>query len=317
MEQVTAVKPEIKIEELTEGYGQIIVEPLERGYGMTIGNSLRRSLLSSIPGAAVTRVRFDGHYHEYDTIPGVKEDLLEIILNFKELAIRLVDDEEIRLQLEAEGAGEVTAAQIETPRGVEILNPDLHIATLDEGGRLKVELEVEPGVGYRSAERNKRKDMPLGVTPIDSDFSPVKQVNFKVEPTRVGERTDFDRLILEIETNRGVKPEEALNKAAQILIEHFQIFREFAEHPWSKGAEIEEESEELGMPLVKLDFDHRACNLLESKGVITLGDLLGKTREEVSDIHGFGDKTLEKVELRLAELGYSLKSEKEKTDASS
>ena len=309
MEQT--VKPEIKIEELTDSYGRIVIEPLERGYGVTIGNSLRRVLLSSIPGAAVTRVRFDGHYHEYDTIPGVKEDILEIILNFKELAIRLEDDEEARLQLEAEGTGEVTASQIFTPRGVEILNPDLHIATLDKGGRLKVELEVEPGVGYRSAERNKRKDMPLGVIPIDSDFSPVKLVNFKVEPTRVGERTDYDKLILEIETNRGVKPEEALNKASQILIEHFQIFREFAEHPWSK-AEIEEEPEELGMPLVKLDFDHRACNLLESKGVITLKDLLQKTREEVADIHGFGEKTLEKVERRLAELGYSLPSEKEK-----
>jgi len=314
MEQ--AVKPEIKIEELTDSYGRIVIEPLERGYGVTIGNSLRRVLLSSIPGAAVTRVRFDGRYHEYDTIPGVKEDILEIILNFKELAIRLENDEEVRLELEHEGAGEVTAGEISTPRGVEILNPDLHIATLDDGGKLKVELEVEPGVGYRPAERNKRKDMPLGVIPIDSDFSPVKSVNFKVEPTRVGERTDYDKLILEIETNRGIKPEEALNKAAQILIEHLQIFREFAEHPWSK-AEVEEEPEELGMPLVKLDFDHRACNLLESKGVITLKDLLAKTREEVSDIHGFGEKTLEKVERRLAELGYSLKSEKEKRNAAS
>jgi DNA-directed RNA polymerase subunit alpha len=315
MEQ--AVKPEIKIEELTEGCGRIVIEPLERGYGITIGNSLRRILLSSIPGAAVTRVRFDGRYHEYDTIPGVKEDVLELILNFKELAIRLADDEEVRLQLEHEGAGKATAGEIATPRGVEILNPDLDIATLDEGGRLKVELEVEPGVGYRPAERNKRKDMPLGVIPIDSDFSPVRLVNFKVEPTRVGERTDYNKLILEIETNRGVKPEEALNKAAQILIEHFQIFREFAEHPWSKGAEAEEEPEELGIPLIKLDFDRRACNLLESKGVITLKDLSQKTREEVSDIHGFGEKTLEKVAQRLAELGYSLKSEKEKRDAAS
>jgi len=313
MEQ--AVKPQIEIEELTDSYGQIVIEPLERGYGVTIGNSLRRVLLSSIPGAAVTRVRFDGHYHEYDTIPGVKEDILEIILNFKELAIRLEDDQEVRLQLEATGVGEVTAGQLSTPRGVTILNPDLHIATLDEGGKLKVELEVDPGVGYRPAERNEREDMPLGVIPIDSDFSPVKLVDFRIEPARVGERTDYDKLILEIETNRGVKPEEALNKASQILIEHFQIFHEFAEHPWSKGAEVEEEPEEFGLPLIKLDFDHRACNLLESKGMITLKDLLQKSREEVADIHGFGEKTLEKVEQRLAELGYSLKSEKEKHDA--
>jgi len=320
IEMMDEVRPEIKIEELSDHRARLIVEPLERGYGVTLGNSLRRVLLSSIPGAAVTRVRFDGHYHEYDTIPGVKEDLLEIILNFKELALRLTGMDEgsepLRLQLEASGPGEVTAAQISTPQGVEILNPDLHIATLEEEGRLKVELEVESGVGYRSAERNKRKDMPLGVIPIDSDFSPVKLANFKVEPCRVGERTDYDRLILEIETNRGIKPEEALALAAKILIDHFQIFYEFAAHPLGEPEEIEE-PEELNMPLTKLDFDHRACNLLEGKGVITLKDLLQKTREEISDIHGFGEKTMEKLERRLAELGYSLKSEKEKRHAPS
>jgi DNA-directed RNA polymerase subunit alpha len=318
MEQ--AVKPEIKIEELTESFARIIIEPLERGYGVTVGNPLRRVLLSSIRGAAVTRVRFDGHYHEYDTIAGVKEDLLEIILNLKELAIRLGSENEggepLRLQLEAEGPGEITAAQITMPHNVELLNPDLHIATLDEKGKLKLELEVESGSGYRPAERNKRKDMPLGVIPIDSDFSPVKLANSKVEPTRVGERTDYDRLVLEIATNRGVKPEEALSVASQILIEHFQIFHEFALHPLGKRVEIEE-PEELSLPLVKLDFDHRACNLLEARGVITLRDLLQKTREEISDIHGFGEKTMEKVELRLAEIGYSLKSEKEKRNAPS
>lgn len=314
MEQ--AVKPEIKIEELTDSRARLVIEPLERGYGVTIGNPLRRVLLSSIRGAAVVRVRFDGHYHEYDKISGVKEDLLEIILNLKELAIRMTGDEEARLQLEAEGPGGVTAAQIATPRHVELLNPDLHIATLDEKGKLKLEMEVESGVGYRPAERNKRKDMPLGVIPIDSDFSPVKLANFKVEPCRVGERTDYDRLILEIETNRGVKPDEALASASQILIEHFQILHDFALHPLGKRVEIEE-PEELSMPLVKLDFDHRACNLLESRGVITLKDLLAKTREEISDIHGFGEKTMEKVELRLEELGYSLRSEKERRNAPS
>lgn len=314
MEQ--GVKPEIKIEELTDSSARIVIEPLERGFGVTIGNPLRRVLLSSIRGAAVVRVRFDGHYHEYDKLAGVKEDLLEIILNLKELAIRMASDEEARLQLEAEGPGEVTAAQISSPPNVELLNPDLHIATLDEKGRLKLELEVEPGVGYRPAERNKRKDMPLGVIPIDSDFSPVKLANFKVEPCRVGERTDYDRLILEIETNRGVRPDEALALASEILIEHFQILHEFALHPLGKPVKVEE-PEELSMPLAKLDFDHRACNLLEARGVITLKDLLAKSREEISDIHGFGEKTMEKVELRLEELGYSLRSEKERRNAPS
>jgi DNA-directed RNA polymerase subunit alpha len=312
--------PVIKAEELTESYGRIVIEPLERGYGVTLGNPLRRVLLSSIPGAAVTRVRFDGHYHEYDTIPGVKEDLLEIILNFKELALRLEGEveggEPLRLTIAAKGPGEVTAAQLEAPKGVEILNPELHIATLDEGGQLRCELEVEPGVGYRPAERNKRKDMPLGVIPVDSDFSPVKLANFRVEPTRVGERTDYERLILEIETNRGIRPEEALKLACQILIEHFQVLHDFAAHPEGKPVEVEEPPE-LSMTLAKLEFDHRACNLLEARGVITLKDLLQKTREEISDIHGFGEKTLEKVERRLAELGYSLKSEKERRSAPS
>lgn len=313
------IRPVIKAEELTDSYGRIAIEPLERGYGVTLGNPLRRVLLSSIPGAAVTRVRFDGHYHEYDTVPGVREDLLEIILSFKELALRLESGAEggepLRLELSAKGPGEVTAAQLMAPQGVEVLNPELHIATLDEGGQLRCELEIEVGVGYRPAERNKRKDMPLGVIPVDSDFSPVKLANFKVEPCRVGERTDYERLILEIETNRGIRPEEALRLASEILIEHFQIFHDFATHPEGR-VEIEEPAE-LSMTLTKLEFDHRACNLLEARGVITLKDLLQKTREEISDIHGFGEKTLEKVERRLAELGYSLKSEKEKRNAPS
>lgn len=306
-----AIKPELRVEELREDYGKFVVEPLERGYGTTLGNSLRRVLLSSIPGAGVTRVRFDGHYHEYDTITGVKEDILEIILNLKELALRVPETapEVVRLELEAEGPGEVTAGQITTHEGVEILNPELHIATLDEGGRLKVEMEVERGVGYRPAERNKRPDMPLGIIPIDTDFSPVKKVNFTVEPARVGERTDLDRLILEVETNRGIKPDEAVTTAARILIEHLRLFEELGAPPPPLE---EEEPEELNYPLLKLDFDRRACNLLESKGVITLRDLLQKTREELLDIHGFGEKTLDKVEERLAELGYSLQSERER-----
>ncbi|MFN4217891.1 MAG: DNA-directed RNA polymerase subunit alpha [Candidatus Bipolaricaulia bacterium] len=298
------VKPKIKVEELTPTRGVFVVEPLERGYGTTIGNALRRVLLSSIPGAAVTRVRFDGKYHEYDTIEGVKESVLEIILNVKEIAFRLTDGEPKHVYIQHEGAGVIRAGDIELPRGLEVMNPDHVIATVDQKGKLVLDMEVEPGVGYRPAERNKKGDMPLGIIAVDSDFSPVKRVNFKVEPTRVGERTDYDRLVLEVETNGGVRPEEALQQASQILIGHFELFA----LPIGAAEPVQSEPEELSKRLEELDFDKRACNLLETKGVITLKDLLQKSREELKDIHGFGDKTLQKVIERVEELGYQLKS---------
>ncbi len=298
------VKPKIKVEELTATRGVFVVEPLERGYGTTIGNALRRVLLSSMPGAAVTRVRFDGKYHEYDTIEGVKESVLEIILNLKGIAFRLTDGEAKHLYIQHEGAGVVRAGDIELPRGLEVMNPDHVIATVDQKGKLVLDMEVEPGVGYRPAERNKKGDMPLGIIAVDSDFSPVKRVNFKVEPTRVGERTDYDRLILEVETNGGVRPDEALQQASQILIGHLELFA----LPVGAAEPVPSEPEELSKRLEELGFDKRACNLLETKGVITLKDLLQKTKEELKDIHGFGDKTLQKVIERVEELGYQLKS---------
>ena len=298
------VKPKIKVEELTPTRGVFVVEPLERGYGTTIGNALRRVLLSSIPGAAVTRVRFDGKYHEYDTIEGVKESVLEIILNLKGIAFRLTDGEAKHLYIQHEGAGVIRAGDIELPRGLEVMNPDHVIATVDQKGKLALDVEVELGVGYRPAERNKKGDMPLGIIAVDSDFSPVKRVNFKVEPTRVGERTDYDRLVLEVETNGGVRPEEALQQASQILIGHFELFA----LPIGAAEPVQSEPEELNKRLEELEFDKRACNLLETKGVITLKDLLQKTKEELKDIHGFGDKTLQKVIERVEELGYQLKS---------
>jgi DNA-directed RNA polymerase subunit alpha len=297
------VKPKIKVESLTPYRGLFVVEPLERGYGMTIGNALRRVLLSSIPGAAVTRVRFEGKYHEYDTIEGVKESVLEIILNLKEIAFRLTDGVPKHVYIQHEGAGVVRAGDLELPKGLEVMNPNHVIATVAAHGRLAVDMEVEPGVGYRPAERNKRGDMPLGIIAVDSDFSPVKRVNFKVEPTRVGERTDYDRLLLEVETNGGVRPDEAVQQASQILISHFELFTV------SLGAAepVPVEPEELSKRLEELQFDKRACNLLETKGVITLKDLLQKSKEELRDIHGFGEKTLQKVIERVEELGYHLK----------
>ena len=304
---------EIKVQELQDGYAKIVIEPLERGFGATLGNSMRRTLLSSIPGAAVVRVNFAGKYHEYDTIEGVKEDILEIILNLKGLALRLVGDESKRMKLEKRGPCEVTAADIEVPFGVKVINPDLHIATLNDKGELDVELEVETGYGYRPAEMNRLEDSPLAVIPIDADFSPVSKVNFTVEDTRVGGKTGYERLILELSTDGGIKPEEALSEAALILRRHLELFQEFAEHPFGLSPEESEEEEEgaLATPLSELEIDQRACNLLQEAEITTLGQLLDRPREELLDIHGFGGKTLSKVEERLKELGYSLKDEGE------
>jgi DNA-directed RNA polymerase subunit alpha len=301
------VKPKVSFEALSEKSGRLLAEPLERGYGTTLGNALRRVLLSSIPGAAITRIRFDQRFHEYDTIKGVKESALEIILNLKEIAFRVQDAEPKHLYIHVEGECEVKAGHIELPPGVEILNPEQHIATVAKKGQLGLEMELELGYGYYPAERNKKKDQPLGIIPVDSDFSPVKRVNYRVEDTRVGERTDYDRLILEIETNGGVRPEEVLRRATRILIEHFQLFSELGSEA-SEGVAPAPEPPELHLRLDELGFDQRACNLLEKKGVVTLGDLLKKTFEELSDIHGLGDKTLEKVILQLREMGHTLPS---------
>jgi len=303
----------IKIEELTDVSGKIAIEPLERGFGTTLGNSLRRVLLSAIPGAAVVRVRFAGKYHEYDTIEGIREDVLEIILNFKSIALRLKGDEMQRMMLTKKGPGAVTAGDIDVPVEVEIINPDLHIASLAKGATLDVELEVETGFGYVASEMNSLEDSPLSVIPIDADFSPVRRVNFNIEETRVGGKTGYERLVLEMETNGSIKPEEALSEASRILKRHYDLFNGFAEHPYgvSMEEEVEEEPEELSIPLIDLNIDQRACNLLHEADIVTLNDLVTRPREELLDIHGFGGKTLSKVEDRLEELGYSLKSEGE------
>ncbi len=306
----------IKVEELTETVGRIVIEPLERGFGTTFGNSLRRTLLTAIPGAAVVRVRFSGKYHEYDTIEGVKEDILEIILNLKSLALRLHGDELQRITLAKKGAGKVTAADLDLPPGIEVIDPKVEIATLNTKGALDIELEVETGFGYVPAEMNRLEDAPLSVIPIDADFSPVRKVNFTVEETRVGGKTGYERLILEMTTNGGIKPEEALSEAGRLMKRHLDLFDNFAEHPYGISAEEAEEAEaeELAIPLVDLDIDQRACNLLHEADITMLNQLLEHPREELLDIHGFGGKTLSKVEDRLAELGYALKSEGEAND---
>ncbi|MCR4392165.1 MAG: DNA-directed RNA polymerase subunit alpha [Candidatus Acetothermia bacterium] len=306
----TFVYPEsVTWEEHTDHYGRLVVAPLERGYATTLGNSLRRVLLSSLPGAAVVRVLFPGHFHEYDTIEGVREDILAITLNLKGLAIRTRDEALHRLYLNVEGPREVHARDIETPAGVEIVNPDHYIATLDKGGRLELEMEVETGRGFRPAEDNKREDAPLALIPVDADFSPTERVNFTVEETRVGGRSGYERLVLEVWTNGTISPQGAVERAVDILSKHLSLLvgvKAAAEETAAKAV-----PEELLRPLVELGFEVRACNLLREEGVITLGDLLARTREELYDIHGFGEKTLARVEKRLSELGHALRSEKE------
>ena len=301
----------IRVEALDETSGKVVIEPLERGFATTLGNALRRTLLTAIPGAAAVRVRFASKYHEYDTIEGVTEDVLEIILNLKSLAFRMHGDDLQRITLAKKGAGTVTAADLDLPPGVEVIDPSVHIATLNSKGSLDIELEVETGFGYVSAELNRLEDAPLSVIPIDADFSPVRKVNFSVEETRVGGKTGYERLILELWTNGGIKPEESLSEASRLLRRHLDLFENFAEHPYGiSGEEADElDVEELSIPLLDLDIDQRACNLLHEADITTLDQLLAHPREELLDIHGFGGKTLSKVEDRLAELGYALRNE--------
>jgi len=303
------VYPETLIwQEHDDRYGRLVVEPLERGYATTLGNSLRRVLLSSIPGAAIVRVNFAGKYHEYDTIEGMREDLLTIILNLRGVVFRTQDEELHRLYLDVTGPAEVRAGDIQTPAGVEIVNPDHYIATLNEEGRLEAEMELEVGRGFRPAEENKREDAPLSLIPIDSDFSPVEKVNFQIEETRVGGRPGYERLVLEVWTNGAITPQAAVTRAVEILQRHLGFVAGAApEEP----EEVEEVPEELLQPLTELGFEARACNLLREEGIVTLGDLLARSREELLDIHGFGEKTLKRLEEQLAQLGYKLSSEKE------
>lgn len=289
-------------------YGRLAVEPLERGYATTLGNSLRRVLLSSIPGAAIVRVNFAGKYHEYDTIEGVREDLLTIILNLRGVVFRTQDEELHRLYLDVTGPAEVRARDIQTPAGVEIVNPDHYIATLNEEGRLEAEMELEVGRGFRPAEENKREDAPLSLIPIDSDFSPVEKVNFQIEETRVGGRPGYERLVLEVWTNGAITPQAAVAQAVEILQRHLGFVAGAAPEEFEEAEEV---PEELLQPLTELGFEARACNLLREEGIVTLGDLLARSREELLDIHGFGEKTLKRLEEQLAQLGHKLSSEKE------
>jgi DNA-directed RNA polymerase subunit alpha len=298
----------IEDDTVTDGYSKFVIEPLERGFGTTIGNSIRRVLLSSLPGAAVVGVRIDGVAHEFSTMPNVVEDVAEIILNLKGLRLLLHSEEPKTLMLEAEGKGDVTAEDIQTDNNVvEILNPDLHIASLDEGGHLRMEIHVDSGRGYVIAEQNKMPDQPIGVIPMDAMFTPVTRVNFQVENTRIGQRTDYDRLVLEIWTDASVGPQDALSTASQILRNHLQLFISIDDQFISEPEEeVDEKAEEikklLQMNVEELELSVRSSNCLRAADIKTLADLVQKSETEMLKYRNFGRKSLTELSQILQEM---------------
>lgn len=295
---------------LTCTYGKFIAEPLERGFGVTLGNSLRRVLLSSLPGAAVTAVRIQGVYHEFSTVPGVLEDVSEIILNLKQLVVKLKGDYPKSLFLSIQEEKEVRAGDITPDEDVEILNPDLYIATLNKEGRLEMELIVKPGRSYVPAERNKEDGQDLQLIPIDAIFSPIRKANFLVENTRVGQATDYERLILEVETNGSITPDGAVAAAARILKEHLSIFTHFEEEEGAEMPEIDEKKmrvlANLDKSIDELELSVRAYNCLISSNIRTIRDLVQKTDAEILKTRNFGRKSLNEIKEILGEMGLSL-----------
>ncbi len=310
-------KPKIECVEINEKktYAKFVVEPLERGYGITLGNSLRRILLSSLPGAAVTSVKIEGVLHEFSTIPGVVEDVTDIILNIKLLAMKIYNDDTQVIRVEIAGPGEVLAGDLNTNSEIEILNPELHIATLDNDAHLVMELIVERGRGYRAAEKNKKEDHVIGIIPVDSIFSPVRKVNYTVTDTRVGQITDYDKLTLEIWTNGSIVPEEAISLSAKILHDHLRLFIGLTEKISDVEIMVEKEEEErdkiLDMSIEELDLSVRSYNCLKRAGINTVGELIQKTEEDMMKVRNLGKKSLEEVDEKLHSLGLVLKQSEE------
>lgn len=307
-------KPRIEVIENNEDntYSKIVVEPLERGYGTTLGNSLRRILLSSLPGAAVSSIKIRGVLHEFSTIPGVYEDVSEIILNIKDLAAKIHSEESVIVLIDAKGPKDIKAGDIVTGTDVEILNKDLHIATLEEGAELFMELEMQKGRGYVPAEKNKKEDHSIGVLPIDSIYTPVKKVNFSVEDTRVGQFTDYDKLILEVWTDGSIKPEEGVSLGAKILSEHLDLFITLTDHVNNVEIMVEKEEDKkekvLEMTIEELDLSVRSYNCLKRAGINTVEELTQKNEDDMAKVRNLGKKSLEEVQNKLAELELGLRS---------
>lgn len=294
---------------LTPTYGKFIAEPFERGYGTTLGNALRRTLISSIEGAAVTSVKIEGLLHEFSGLDGVQEDGAQIILNVKKLILRYHGKDPKKIMIDVKRAGEITARDIQADETVEVINPELHLCTLTKEMRFTMEMEVERGRGYVLAERNKKEGSPIGMTPVDSLFSPVTKVNFAVEETRVGQITDYDRLILEVWTNKAVGPEEALLYASNILQRHLDIFVNYGELPAEEEEEEEEDKEFLEIirkPISELELSVRSANCLEAANIKTIGDLIQKTEPQMLKYKNFGKKSLAEIQSILTGMGLQL-----------
>jgi DNA-directed RNA polymerase subunit alpha len=305
-------RPRIQEESVDATRSRFIIEPLEPGFGYTLGNSLRRTLLSSIPGAAVSSIKIEGVLHEFSTVPGVTEDVTDIVLNVKDMVVRSDLEEPATMYLKAKGPGKVTAGDIAPPAGVDILGSDLHLATMGKGASLEMELTVERGVGYRSAEQNKKPRDPIGVIPVDSIYSPVRRVTYAVEATRVEQMTDRDRLILDVQTDGSVSPREAVASAGTTMVELVNLFAELSESPGLSLGPAEGDDAEEGikaLPIEELQLSVRSYNCLKREGVNTVGELTQKSEAELTDIRNFGLKSIEEVKAKLEDMGLSLREE--------
>ena len=310
-------KPNIECLEVndTNNYAKFVCEPLERGYGVTIGNSLRRILLSSLPGCSITGVKIDGVLHEFSTIPNIVEDVPEIIVNLKNVRLKFEENEEKVLRIDVKGEGEVTAGDIITDGTVEILNPELHIATISEGGSLKMEMTADRGRGYNSAEKNKKPNQDISVLPIDSIYTPVKKVNYQVENTRVGQMVDYDKLVIEVWTDGSLKAHEALSLAAKVMTGHLELFIDLSEVTKNTQVMIEKEESKkekvLEMSIEELELSVRSFNCLKRAGIATVEDLTNKSETEMMKVRNLGKKSFDEVTIKLRSLGLDFASEDE------
>ena len=308
-------KPKIETVEISDEstFGKFVVEPLERGYGTTLGNSLRRILLSSLPGSAVTSVQIDGVLHEFSTIEGVVEDVTTVILNLKKLALKIYSDEEKTLEIDVQGEGKVTAADITHDSDVEVLNPDLHIATLDSKSSFRARITAERGRGYRPAEGNNHEDQPIGVIPVDSIFTPVSRVTYQVENTRIGQTSNFDKLTLDVWTDGSIRPEEAISLGAKIYMEHLNIFVGLTDEAQKAEIMVEKEEDQkekvLEMTIEELDLSVRSYNCLKRAGINSVQELANKSEEDMMKVRNLGRKSLEEVKHKLEDLGLGLRKD--------
>jgi DNA-directed RNA polymerase subunit alpha len=302
-------RPQIETEEVGENRSRFVIEPLEPGFGYTLGNTMRRTLLSRIPGAAITSIQIEGVEHEFSTVNGVVEDVVDIILNIKRIVIQMDGFDEQTLYLSAKGSGDVTAGDLKLPAGVEVVNPDAHIATLSSSGRLEMEMTVAPGVGYRTADSNKSGSSAIGVIPVDSIFSPVRKVAYRVENTQVGQMTNYDKLILDVETNGAIEPKDAVSSAGKTLGELMDIFADVGQGEGLELVDVVPEtsgSPDLELPIEALDLSERPRNCLRRAQIKTVGELVERTSDDLLNITNFGQKSLDEVIAKLDELGLSL-----------